>query len=141
MNDVIELRDQLTHINQTFATEISNHQDNDIRSLNDLVYKISMNIGFNEEDNPTKFYRLTLIPPIALILQLIEGTLNSIGNISGIFNQLNIPVDPYYLLEQYLPHLDWETLKKKGAEYKIKNELSNKDPAGGDSGGGGGGQW
>lgn len=138
MNDVIELREQLVHINQNFATEISNHQDNDIKCLNDLMQKISVNLGYEDKNNPTKFYRISLIPPITLILQLIETTLNSIGNISSIFNQLNIPVDPYYLLEQYLPHIDWESFKTKAESYKTKSELVNNT---GDDEDGGGKQW
>ena len=140
MNDVIELREQLVHINQNFATEISNHQDNDIKSLNDLVCKLSNNLGYTDEKlNPTNYFRISLIPPITLILQLIETTLNSIGNISSIFGQLNIPVDPYHLLEQYLPHIDWEMFKNKAEAYKTKSELKDKEPGGGD--GGGGQQW
>jgi hypothetical protein len=140
MNDVIELREQLVHINQNFATEISNHQDNDIRALNDLVKKISNNLGYDDKTNPTNFYRISLIPPITLILQLIEATLQSIGNISSIFSQLEIPVDPYHLLSEYLPYIDWDKFKKKADVYKTKSELINK-AGGGGADGGSGGQW
>ena len=141
MNDVIELREQLVHINQNFATEISNHQDNDIRALNDLMKKICNNLGYDDKTNPTNFYRITLIPPITLILQLIETTLQSIGNISSIFNQLEIPVDPYHLLENYLPQIDWDTFKKKAETYKMKNDLKEAQTSGGGNDGGGGSQW
>ncbi len=129
MNDVIELREQLANINQNFATEISNHQDNDIQSLNSLLNKIFKELNtFEEDDNkklmiPTDYIHVSLIPPITLLLQLIEGTLQSVGNISGIFNNLQIPVDPYYLLEQYVPHIDWNKFKDKANEYKLKDKL------------------
>jgi hypothetical protein len=150
MNDVIELREQLANINQNFATEISNHQDNDIQSLNILLTKIFKELKTFDESNtnedtntkdtnnkklPTDYIHISLIPPITLLLQLIEGTLQSVGNISGIFNSLQIPVDPYYLLEQYVPHIDWEKFKEKANDYKLKNSLkSNKEDGGGGRG-------
>jgi hypothetical protein len=102
--------------------EISNHQDNDIRALNELIHKIFNELVENKEDNPANFIRVTLIPPITLILQLLEGTLNSVGNISNIFNTLKIPVDPYHLLEQYVPHVDWTSFKLKAEQYKLKEK-------------------
>lgn len=139
MNDVIELREQLSNINQNFAVEISNHQDNDIRAINELMYKTFNELVEDKKDNPTNFIRITLIPPITLILQLLEGTLNSVGNISNIFNTLKIPVDPYHLLEQYVPHIDWTSFRLKAEKYKLKettkNEVKSKSGIGGDDGG------
>jgi hypothetical protein len=141
MHDVIELREQLSNINQNFATEISNHQDNDIQSLNSLLTKIFKEVKtFDEKEDsedkknsklPTDYIHVSLIPPITLLLQLIEGTLQSVGNISGVFNSLQIPVDPYHLLEQYVPHIDWAKFKEKAEEYKSKTNVKGKSEDGG----------
>jgi hypothetical protein len=63
------------------------------------------------------------VPPIVLILQLIEMTLSSLGNISGVFQTLNIPTDPYYLLEQYIPHIDWAAFRDAATKYQTTNKI------------------
>jgi len=132
LQDTVQLSDQLSHINQSFAVEISDQQENDIRSINELVYKISKSAGLDFD--PTKYVSVNLTPPIVLVLQLIESTLNSVGNIAGIFNNLQIGVDPYYLLEQYVPQIDWDIFKDKAEEYlkqqDAKGGLSDKGQGG-----------
>jgi len=126
LQDTVQLTEQLSHINQSFAVEISDQQENDIKSINDLIYKISKVAGLDFD--PTEYTSVSLTPPIVLVLQLIESTLNSVGNIAGIFGNLQIPVDPYYLLQQYVPQIDWDIFKKKAEEYqKQKAALSSGD--------------
>ena len=72
-------------------------------------------------------------------------TLSSIGNISGVFLNMNIPFDPYYFLQQYVPHIDWEKYKEQAqhykAESKVRDELNGSSSGGMPSGGvGAGGQ-
>jgi len=125
MQDTVQLSDQLSNINQTFAVEISDQQQNDIECINLLIKKISMEAGINYD--VTKYVTVSLTPPVVLIIQLIESTLNSIGNIAGIFTNLQIPVDPYYLLEQYVPQIDWRTFKEKASKYEKNKIVKNND--------------
>jgi hypothetical protein len=84
-----------------------------------------MEAGINYD--VTKYVTVSLTPPVVLIIQLIESTLNSIGNIAGIFTNLQIPVDPYYLLEQYVPQIDWRTFKEKASKYEKNKIVKNND--------------
>jgi len=136
LQDTVQLTEQLSHINQSFAVEISDQQENDIQSMNDLIYKVSKVAGLGFD--PTKHVSISLTPPVVLILQLIESTLNSVGNIAGIFGNLQIGVDPYYLLEQYVPQIDWKTFKYKAEEYQKKQDAKGSSEQGQK---GGGGMW
>lgn len=122
LQDTVQLSEQLSHINQSFAVEISDQQENDVTSINDLIYKVSnaSKLGFD----PTEYTSISLTPPIVLVLQLIESTLQSVGNIAGIFGNLQIPVDPYYLLQQYVPQIDWEVFKQKADEYQKQQDVT-----------------
>jgi len=134
MQDTVQLTEQLAHINQTFAVEISDQQQNDVECVNELVSKIASVAGI--EYDPTKYMTVSLTPPVVLIIQLIESTLNSIGNIAGIFRNLEIPVDPYHLLEQYVPQIDWTKFKEKAEQYQKENAAKGKEDPGGQAGGG-----
>lgn len=134
--DVVELREQLVHSNVTFATEISDMQENDNESLTKLIDIIAdvKQIGYK----PSKYVKVSLIPPVVLIVQLIEMTLSSIGNIAGVFTNLQLPIDPYFFLEKYVPHIDWDKFKeaaqKDSIESKTRTELgsgANQGPGGG----------
>lgn len=134
MQDTVQLSEQLAHINQSFAVDISDQQQNDVDCLNQLMSKIAKVSGLKYD--PTDYINVSLTPPVVLIIQLIESTLNSIGNIAGIFNNLQIPVDPYYLLEQYVPQIDWKTFKEKAKEYE-----KQQDAKGAKEEQQGGGRW
>ena len=127
---VVELREQLVHANVTFATEIIDVQENINESLNQLVSIVSdvEELGYD----PTEYYKMNLIPPIVLILQMIEMTLSSVGNIMGIFQSGEIKFDPYYFLEKYIPYIDWDDFRSASDEYlrkkTVKEEVINTDP-------------
>jgi len=127
---VVELREQLVHANVTFATEIIDVQENINESLNQLVSIVSdvEEVGYD----PTEYYKMNLIPPIVLILQMIEMTLSSVGNIMGIFQSGEIKFDPYYFLEKYIPYIDWDDFRSASDEYlrkkTVKEEVINTDP-------------
>jgi hypothetical protein len=135
--DVVELREQLVHSNVTFATEISDMQENDNEALTKLIDIIAEIKGLQYK--PSKFVKVSLIPPVVLIVQLIEMTLSSIGNIAGVFTNLQLPIDPYFFLEKYVPHIDWEKFKesaqKDGIESKTRTDLgAGANPSGGAGG-------
>jgi len=113
---VIELREQLVHTNVAFATEISDIQEGLSAGLTkflDIVARIK-GLGFV----PSQYVSIQLIPPIVLMVQLIEMTLSSIGNMASAFQSMLIPFDPYFLLEKYIPYIDWESFKERAKQYK-----------------------
>jgi len=124
---VVELREQLVHANVTFATEIVDVQENINEGLNRLVDIVA---EVEELDFvPSEYYKISLIPPIVLVLQLIEMTLSSVSNIMSVFQTGNIPFDPYYFLEKYVPHVDWVDFRKASEEYvrklKVKEDTGD----------------
>jgi hypothetical protein len=139
MQDSVQLAEQLAHINQTFAVDIADQQQNDVSCINELIFKISRVMGLDYD--PTEYVTVSLTPPVVLILQLIESTLNSVGNIAGIFRNLNIPVDPYHLLEQYVPQIDWQMFKQKADQFERENEVKGGSGQDQQGGAGGGRSW
>jgi hypothetical protein len=135
--DVVELREQLVHTNVTFATEISDMQESDNQCLTKILDVIA---EIKELDyKPSKYISVNLIPPVVLIVQLIEMTLSSIGNIASVFTNLQVDVDPYFFLEKYVPHIDWKNFKS--AASRAKTEMKTKTDLGGEQGGQGGGMF
>lgn len=118
---VIELREQLVHSNVGFAVEIADIQENDNAALTRLVDIIAE--VEKKEFVPSKYYTLQLIPPVVLILQLVEMTMSSMGNIFGIFQSTGIDFDPFYFLERYVPYIDWGDFKTKSEEFKRKIDV------------------
>jgi len=130
--DVVELREQLVHTNVTFATEISDMQENDNECLSRIIDIIAEIKGMKYK--PSKYVKVSLIPPVVLIVQLIEMTLSSIGNIAGVFTNLQLPIDPYFFLEKYVPHIDWKKFKEAAEEDSI--DTKTRTDLGGGAGGG-----
>lgn len=132
---MIELREQLVHTNVAFATEIVDMQENLSSGLTRFLDIVAEIKGLDYK--PSDYVQIALIPPITLILQLVEMSLSSIGNINGIFQTLQTPIDPYFFLQQYIPYINWEEFKKKAEEYtleqqtKTKTDNTNPDNAGG----------
>ena len=94
-------------------------QENDMQSINKLVDIVAEIKGL--EITPSKFIKVSLIPPVVLILQLIEMTLSSIGNIAGVFTNLGVSMDPFFFLQQYVPHIDWAEFKKAVDRKKMED--------------------
>lgn len=122
-NEVIELRDQLSHINITFATSIIEYQYVFNKGLNTLIDKICMECGLQYKNSDYK--ELALIPPIILILQLLESTVSSVNNVINSLNGMQIVSDPYYLLKQYIPHMDWDAFKQASDLYTMEKETKD----------------
>ena len=133
--DVVELREQLVHTNVGFATEIIDQQENDIKGINQIIDIVADIKKLNYI--PSKYTTVSLIPPVVLILQLIEMTLSSVGNIAGVFQNMNLQIDPYYFLEQYVPHINWKSFKL-ASEKKIVEDKTKTDMGGGEDQSGGG---
>ena len=64
------------------------------------------------------------------MLQLVEMTMSSIGNIFGIFQSANIFFDPHYFLDKYVPYIDWFDFKIKAEEYQRKIDVKTGVEAG-----------
>lgn len=133
--DVVELREQLVHTNTTFATEIADMQEQDNESLTKIVDIVAQIKG--KEFKPSDYTTLSLIPPVVLIVQLIEMTLSSIGNIAGVFTNLQLPIDPYFFLEKYVPHINWDEFKKSAEKDTVKTKTTTDLGGGQDQRGGG----
>ena len=110
-------------------------QDNDNSGLNKIIDIIAKESGLSF--TPSKCNEIALIPPVALLLQLIEMLMASTGNIIGSFTNIGVDFDPYFLLENYIPHMDWNRFKK-AADHK-KNKQSVTDSIEGIKNGGSGG--
>lgn len=133
---VVELREQLLHVNTTFATEISDQQETISEGLNKMIDRIA---EIQEKDFvPSQYINTGLIPPVVLILQLVESTLSSVGNISGVFQQLNMEFDPFTFLKNYVPYIDWTQFEKEADKYVGKKRAKNILGADGEGEGGGG---
>lgn len=141
-NEVIELREQLVHSNVTFATEISDVQENINNSIIGLTDKLFYLINDNKNQSPNAHANITLIPPIVLILQLIEMTTSSIGNILATFQNLQIPTDPFFLLQHYVPYINWDQFREAAKKYDLENQTkSNMNSSQEDEMGGGMGRY
>jgi hypothetical protein len=118
--DIIELREQLVHTNIAFATEISDIQEGISVGLTKFLDIVARHK--NLDYKPSDYVSIQLIPPIVLMVQLIEMTLSSIGNMTSAFQSMQIPYDPYFLLEKYLPYINWESFKQKAVEYRTSTD-------------------
>jgi len=124
--DAPELREALVHSNTVFASEISDLQGIINNTTNKLLSEISK-IVYGE---PLTSVRFSLIPPVVLILQLIEMTLGSIGNIAGVFSSLQIPFNPWDFLEKYVPYEDWSAFRKSSEKFmqdKLKEQQAQAE--------------
>jgi len=84
---------------------------------------------------PSEYIQIALIPPIVLMVQLIEMTLSSIGNMFSAFQAMYIPADPYFLLEKYIPYIDWESFKERAKQYAVEIDTENNLKAAGQTAG------
>ncbi len=121
-NDVVDLREQLVHINITFATQIISIQSLINSGLGDLTDKISKILGHDEY--PSKYITPALKPPVILLLQLLESTMSSIGNIQMSFQGSNIEYNPFYLLKKFVTSIDWDEFSKEAREYALFKKAS-----------------
>ena len=128
--DIADLRESLVNANISFAEEISNMQRIVTFCLSDIVDKTWRVFHPKSESKPSDVVRVTLTPPIILTLQMLESTVSSLGNILQTFQGLpDVDADPFYLLERYLPYIDWTEFKEAANKYAVesKNKHANDE--------------
>jgi len=133
-NDAVELRDHLVHINVSFASEIINIQQVVNDGMQEITRKVSKVLNLN--DNPNDLVRMSLRPPVILLLQMIETIMASITNIQQNLQATNLNFNPYYLLKRFLPTIDWDEFAKEAEEFEMFMKAKGKDT---EEGGGQGG--
>jgi hypothetical protein len=118
----VELREQLVNINITFANEIISLQYTINQMMEELFDEIGKILGL--EYQITSIVKPRLKPPVILLLQMLESVLSSITNIQQAFTQSGVPYDPYYILNKYVPQLDWEEFKDAAEAYNVKKKAT-----------------
>ena len=124
--DQADVRETLVNLNIGFANTVSSYQDNIDEGLNkvvSIVFNIILeNNGYEETDVVlSNYFKISLNPPVILMLQAAEASISSVANIIGMLNGIQFTIDPQKILEQYIPQIDWKDLKKSGTTY-IKEE-------------------
>ncbi len=122
--DVVELQSQLVHVNLSFANEIADVQEAITKELNRMIDTIAEMVDYGVQ--PTEFVSVGLVPPVVLMLQLIEMTSGSANNILGVFQSLQLPVDPIGFLKKYVPYLDWEELEDQAKTYSVEHDAETE---------------
>jgi len=140
-NDVIELRDHLVHINVTFAAEIINVQQVINDGMQELTYKIGKILKTRNNENPNDFVRISLRPPVVLLLQMIETVMASITNIQQNLQSTDIKFNPFYLLKRFLPTIDWDEFSKDADLYELFKKAKGQDKEDPMNAGGAGGRY
>jgi hypothetical protein len=114
--DVVDLREQLINVNITFATEISTIQGVVSDGINEICNKVVGNYMKNFRTN--NYINLEFNPPIILMLQLLETTSSSVGNILQTLSTIpGLKIDPLFLLKQYIPYMDWDAFENAGNKF------------------------
>ncbi len=121
---VVELQSQLVHVNLSFATQIADIQESITNEMNRMIDTIADMLEYNVQ--PSQFVTVGLVPPVVLMLQLIEMTAGSANNILGVFQSLQLPVDPIGFLKKYVPYLEWDELEKKAKSYSVEHDAETE---------------
>jgi len=124
-NDQVELRDHLVHINVSFAADIINIQQVVNEGMEELVRKVSKILDVKED--PNDFVKMSLRPPVVLLLQMIETIMASITNIQQNLQATEIKFNPYYLLKRFLPTIDWDEFAKEADLFEMFMKSKGKD--------------
>lgn len=118
-----QLREKLIHSNISFATEISNLQDNFNKGLTELLTRILFLSG--KKESLSKYVTISLMPPTVLLLQLVESSINSVNTIVNSLQSIpNMKVNPLYLLKRYVPYIDWDEFEKEAQDFNVQNKLT-----------------
>ena len=130
------MREQLVHSNISFANTISSIQNTVNKSLNQLLDRISLDIGFDEPCS--RYVKVSLLPPITLILQQVEASITSVTNIQKMFQGMPILEDasPLYLMKKFVPYIDWDNYQAEAQSFKMERKVSsdaNPPPPGGNN--------
>jgi len=129
-NDSYELRDQLVHANISFANEIIGVQNEVNEQITSLISEAANILGHKNLQDHIEF---NLTPPMVLMLQVIESTMQSFSTIySQIKDTMGLKTDPIQLLNKFIPYADWKPIIDQGVLYEKKiKATSTEDPNGG----------
>lgn len=96
-----------------------------------MIDYIAEIVGCNVK--PSDYLEITMIPPVVLMLQLIEMTAGSANNIITVFQTLQLPIDPINFLKKYIPFLNWDEFEEQAKKYavdkNVETELKSKADA------------
>lgn len=92
--------------------------------VNDIIDTIAEMVNYPIK--PSDYISVQMIPPVVLILQLIEMTAGSSQNILSVFTNLQLPVDPLGFLKEYVPFLNWDKFEKTSAKYANEKTVENE---------------
>ena len=128
VTDTFDLREQIVNVNIIFATKIDTFQTFINESLEELVNAVLKQLfilnGRKDDFNPiSKYIDIKLNPPLVLVLQHLESTLSSATNIINLLNQVNMPVDPNWMLKRFIKIIDWNAVKEAGLKYQKELQL------------------
>jgi hypothetical protein len=125
-NDM-DMREQLVNANIVFADDISTIQKQVNDGLTRLAARVSEIVNFKPNHEFKKNVRISTKPPTALMLQIIETSLNSISSFQRIFNEMpEIELDPYYFLKRFIPFIDWYQFEKESNDFKQRKQVSKE---------------
>jgi hypothetical protein len=143
--DVIDLRETLVNVNINFANTIitlQSLQEDGLNQLLDNLFKIILELnGYDSDEanfNISRYFKLTLNPPLVLQLQSTEALVQSVMSIIGVLQQGQVQVDPIVLLKKYIPSINWDELKKSGEEVtkeEVKKQIIQQQAQPNDQGG------
>lgn len=57
---------------------------------------------------------------------MIEMTAGSASNITAIFQNLQLPFDPYHFLSKYVPFVDWDEFKEQSKRYQDEKNAEDE---------------
>ena len=107
----------MVNINITFATEIIAIQTIINYALTEFNDKVAKRLGF--DIIPSDYVSIMLKPPVILLLQMLESTMSSIGNIQMSLQSASIDFNPYYLLKKFIPNIDWDEFASQAREFAL----------------------
>lgn len=107
----------MVNINITFATEIISIQNIINKALTEFNDKIAKRLGFDVI--PSDYISIMLKPPVILLLQMLESTMSSIGNIQMSLQSVAVDFNPYYLLKKFIPNIDWDEFATQAREFAL----------------------
>jgi len=123
--DTYELRESLVQVNINFANTINSFQDLGNDAIENLLSNVfNLILEKNKVDtkvNLSSFVDIKLNPPLILTLQHLEGTVSGVSNLINLLTNMNVPVDPVWMLKRFIKVVDWETVQKEGQKY-IQNK-------------------
>ena len=134
--NAVELRETLVQNNVMFASIIDSMQSNINESVEHLLDNIFQQLlKLNGLDSNTlmlsRFIKCTLVPPLLLVLQHLEGTVSSTTNLINQLTGVGVQTDPIWFLRKFIKIIDWDAVKAAGEKYAKETALNQMVSQGG----------